>query len=84
SKLPPGQQALLPKRHLTTKADLTTKAAQPHKGNQKKGEGIDPILEHNGIHKEPHCMKPPLPTHQIVPLIKVAYYRNIYVQRTTT
>ncbi|MFM7984174.1 MAG: hypothetical protein ACKPKO_33110, partial [Candidatus Fonsibacter sp.] len=57
SKLPPGQQALLPKRH------LTTKAARPKKGRKKKGEGIDPILEHNDIHNDPYYIKPPLPTH---------------------
>lgn len=57
SKLPPGQQALLPKRH------LTTKAARPKKGRKKKGEGIDPILEHHDIKNDPYYTKPPLPTH---------------------
>ena len=56
SKLPPGQQALLPKRH------LTTKAARPKKGRKTKGEGIDPILEHHVINNDPYYMKPPLPT----------------------
>ena len=57
SKLPPGQQALLPKR------PLNTKAARPKKGRKKKGDGIDPILEHNDIQNDPYYMKPPLPTH---------------------
>ncbi|MFM7979457.1 MAG: hypothetical protein ACKPKO_09095 [Candidatus Fonsibacter sp.] len=57
SKLPPGQQSLLPKHH------LTTKAARPKEGRKKKGEGIDPILEHHGIQNDPYYMKPPLPTH---------------------
>ncbi|MFM7982591.1 MAG: hypothetical protein ACKPKO_25040, partial [Candidatus Fonsibacter sp.] len=36
SKLPPGQQGLLPKHH------LTTKAAHPNNNKKKKCEGIDP------------------------------------------
>ncbi|MFM7982322.1 MAG: hypothetical protein ACKPKO_23680, partial [Candidatus Fonsibacter sp.] len=33
SKLPPGQQALLPKRH------LTTKAVRPNNGQEEEGRG---------------------------------------------
>ena len=57
SKLPPGQQVLLPKNR------LNTKAARPKKGRQKKGGGLEPILEHHDIKDDPYYMKPPLPTH---------------------
>ena len=56
SKLPPAEQALLPKKH------LTTKVARPKKGQKKKNGGIEPILEHNDIKDDPYYMKPPLPT----------------------
>ena len=56
SKLPPAEQALLPKRK------LNTKAARPKKGRKKKGGGLEPILEHNDVKDDPYYMKPPLPT----------------------
>ena len=56
SKLPPAEQALLPKKH------LTTKVARPKKGQKKKNGGIEPILEHNDVQDDPYYMKPPLPT----------------------
>ena len=56
SKLPPAEQALLPKKH------LTTKVARPKKGQKNKNGGIEPILEHNDIKDDPYYMKPPLPT----------------------
>ena len=57
SKLPPAEQALLPKKH------LTTKVARPKKGQKKKNGGIEPILEHNDVQDDPYYMKPPLQTH---------------------
>ena len=57
SNLPPGEQALLPKRR------LTTKVARPKKGRKKKGGGLEPILEHHDVKDDPYYMKPPLPTH---------------------
>jgi hypothetical protein len=57
SKLPPAEQALLPKRK------LNTKVARPKKGRKKKGGGLEPILEHNDVQDDPYYMKPPLPTH---------------------
>ena len=57
SKLPPGQQALIPKHR------LTTKVARPKKGRKKKRGGLEPILEHHDIKDDPCYMKPPLPTH---------------------
>ena len=57
SNLPPGEQALLPPRR------LTTKVARPKKGRKKKGGGLEPILEHHDIKDDPYYMKPPLPTH---------------------
>ena len=57
SNLPPGEQALLPARR------LTTKVARPKKGRKKKGEGLELILEHHDIKDDPYYLKPPLPTH---------------------
>ena len=57
SKLPPAEQALLPKR------SLNTKAARPKKGRKKKGGGLEPILEHFDVKDDPYYNKPPLPTH---------------------
>ena len=57
SKLPPAEQALLPKKR------LNTKVARPKKGQKKKNGGLEPILEHNDVQDNPYYMKPPLPTH---------------------
>ena len=57
SKLPPAEQALLPKKR------LNTKVARPKKGQKKKNGGLEPILEHNDVQDKPYYMKPPLPTH---------------------
>ena len=56
SKLPPAEQSLLPPKR------LTTKVARPKKGKNKKGGGLEPILEHNDVQDDPYYMKPPLPT----------------------
>jgi hypothetical protein len=47
SKLPPAEQALLPKRK------LNTKVARPKKGRKKKGGGLEPILEHFDVKDDP-------------------------------
>ena len=47
SNLPPREQALLPAHR------LTTKAARPKKCRQKKGGGLEPILEHHNIKDDP-------------------------------
>ena len=57
SNLPPGQQALLPTKR------LTTTVARPKKGRKKKGGGLEPILEDHDFQNDPYYMKPPLPTH---------------------
>ena len=57
SKLPPAEQALLPKTR------LTTQVARPNKGHKKMDVGLEPILEHNDVQDNPYYMKPPLPTH---------------------
>ena len=57
SNLPPGQQALLPTKR------LTTKVARPKQGRKTKGGGRGPILEHHDVQDDPYYMKPPLPTH---------------------
>ena len=57
SKLPPAEQALLPKR------SLNTKAARSKKGRKNNGGGLEPILEHFDVKDDPYYNKPPLPTH---------------------
>ena len=57
SKLPPAEQALLPK------CKLNTKAARPKQGRTKKGGGLEPILEYFDVKDDPYYNKPPLPTH---------------------
>ena len=57
SNLPLGEQALLPKKQ------LNTKAARTKKGQKKKNGGLGPTLEHHDIQNDPYYIKPPLPTH---------------------
>ena len=42
---------------------LVSASGRPRKGRKKKGEGLEPILEHHDIKDDPYYMKPPLPTH---------------------
>ena len=42
---------------------LVSASGRPRKGRKKKGEGLEPILEHHDIKDDPNYMKPPLPTH---------------------
>ena len=42
---------------------LVSASGRPRKGRKKKGEGLEPILEHHDIKDDPYFMRPPLPTH---------------------